>query len=140
MQRFLPARRLFLVLTLSSQLSALSPLHAALADWVDSDGDGLSDAEEVAHRTDPKDARSWFPKRLAAWWWDGSRSEWRSSAAGQEPVSVPGNDTQVPGVVQEGIRLIPSAGRPLRYPIAQADGVDTSEELIRRALKGMGAK
>lgn len=124
MQRFLPARHLRFVLTLSSQLSALSLLHplAAPGDWVDSDGDGLSDVEEVAHRTDPKDARSWFPKRLAAWWWDGIRSEWRATAAGQEPVGIPGNETQVPGIVQEGIRLIPAAGRPLRYPTAQADG------------------
>lgn len=116
------SRTLLLAFILGSWLLALGSLVAAPGDWVDSDGDGLSDAEEVAHWTDPKDARSWFPKRLAAWWWDGSASAWRSTAAGLEPVGLPGTETQVPGIVREGIRLVPSQGKPLRYPTAGPEG------------------
>lgn len=116
------SRTLLLAFILGSWLLALGSLVAAPGDWVDSDGDGLSDAEEVAHWTDPKDARSWFPKRLAAWWWDGTASSWRSTAGGLEPVGLPGTETQVPGIVREGIRLVPSQGKPLRYPTAGADG------------------
>lgn len=88
----------------------------------DTDGDGLLDGEEVAHHTDPLNAASWFPKRLAAWWWDGPSETWRNEATGQPPMGPPGTETQVPGWVDQGIRFAPAPAGPLRYPVSDVQG------------------
>ena len=88
----------------------------------DTDADGLLDGEEVANHTDPLNPASWFPKRLAAWWWDGSSETWRNEASGQTPLSPPGTETQVPGIVGKGIQLVPSPSGGLRFPVVDARG------------------
>jgi len=94
----------------------------------DSDGDGALDGEELTHHTDPLDAQSWFPKRLAAWWWEGPSTTWKQGDRGQNTLPPPGTETSAPGVVGQGVAIDGSPAtsssppRPLRYPAIDSTG------------------
>ncbi|MBN9692293.1 MAG: hypothetical protein J0M24_18760 [Verrucomicrobia bacterium] len=99
-------------------------VDAGETNWTnaDTDGDGALDGEEVAGSTNPKDKTSWIPKRLAAWWWEGTSGTWRLGDRGQTPLGT-GAETQTPnGAVGSGVDItLPSSG-PLRYDVNDPSG------------------
>ncbi|HRI16779.1 MAG TPA: hypothetical protein PLX89_27620, partial [Verrucomicrobiota bacterium] len=88
----------------------------------DGDGDGNLDGEEIANGTNPLDRSSWFPKRLASWWWDNTVGDWRVGGEAQVPIQT-ATETPATGAVGIGAHLVAtSANTALKYAVNEAGG------------------
>lgn len=94
-------------------------------DWqnADTDQDGALDGEEIAGGTDPLNPRSFIPKRLAAFFWDGPGEAWRQGEGGLAPLSLFSEGGQrTNGTAGGGVRFVPNDPRPLRFPVRERSG------------------
>jgi hypothetical protein len=94
-------------------------------DWqnADTDQDGALDGEEIAAGTDPLSPRSWIPKRLAAWWWDGAADQWKLGDRGQAPLGqLAAGGSPTNGTLGGGLHVSGQPNGPLRYAVREPNG------------------